>query len=268
MNLIDCSPGSLPASHSKPRLSLATGDCHIWIADLRTPGMASSLSHDERERAHGYLSDTVRRRFIAGRMILRSLCASYVGQPAASIRLKYSESGKPSLADNPLSIQFNLSHTGDTALFAFTLKYVVGIDVEAVSPTIDVHAIARQFLSHDERQALENLPLNEQCGYFFECWTRREALSKATGQGLYDTLDQRSTTMEHLSNTGTVFSFVPAPNHRACLATANAAPTLSFFRLNGLPQHHPDGQGAISCKLPSLPPRQNECSSSAEESRV
>jgi 4'-phosphopantetheinyl transferase len=255
MNLIDWSPRSLPVSPSEPRFSLAFGDCHIWIADLRTPAMASLLSDDERGRAHGYLSDNVRRRFIAARVILRGLCASYVDQPAASIRLKYSESGKPSLADNPLSVQFNVSHTGDIALFAFTLKDVVGIDVEAVSPTIDVHAIARQFLSHDERQALEDLPLNEQRLYFFERWTRREALSKATGEGLSNTLDQRSTPMEHLSNTGTVFSFVLAPNHRACLATANAAPALSFFRLNGLPQHHPDGQGVTSCKLPSLPPR-------------
>jgi 4'-phosphopantetheinyl transferase len=268
MNLVDWSPRRLPASHSEARLSLSSGDCHIWIADLCTPVLASLLSDDEQGRTHRYLSENVRRRFIAARVILRSLCASYVGQPAASIRLKYGESGKPSLADNPRSVQFNLSHTGDTALFAFTLKDAVGIDVEAVSSTIDVHAIARQFLSHDERQALEDLSPNAQCGYFLERWTRREALAKATGEGLSNTLDQLSTAMERLSSTGTVFSFVPAPNHHACLATANAAPVLSFFRLSSLPQHHPDGPGATSCKLPSRPPRQNECSSSAEESRV
>lgn len=115
---------------------------------------------------------------------LRQLLAGYVGIEARAIAFDYSKEGKPQLAE-PFSsdISFNVSHSEDIAVFGFTKKRRIGVDVECIRE-IDTEGIPRRFFSELEQRALSQLEGRQKVEGFFNCWTRKEAYVKAVGLGL------------------------------------------------------------------------------------
>jgi 4'-phosphopantetheinyl transferase len=177
--------------------SLGSGDVHVWAACLQAPRehaaiYESSLSTDELERASRFLFQRDRNRFVAGRGMLRSLLGHYLAQQPAQIQIAYSQRGKPSLADLPSDgqIHFNLAHSDDLAVFAISRIPGIGIDLERLRPVTEAEAIAEQFFSPRETQALKTLPSGQKETAFFNLWTRKEAWLKATGEGIGELLNQ------------------------------------------------------------------------------
>ncbi len=87
------------------------------------------------------------------------------------------------------SLQFNMSHSADMALFAFTNGCEVGADIEQVRPIRDMQDVATRFFSSSEAAELATMPPDCSTGAFFACWTRKEAYIKAIGEGLSAPLD-------------------------------------------------------------------------------
>lgn len=99
--------------------------------------------------------------------------------------------GKPSLieADNPQAVRFNMSHSGERALVAVTSGREVGVDIEEEKPISDLIDLARRFFAPGEVAELISLPDAARSAAFFRCWTRKEAVVKAVGEGLSYPLD-------------------------------------------------------------------------------
>ena len=149
------------------------------------------LSDAERQRASRFAFDRDRRRFMVARAQLRELLAVRLGVPPESIELAYGERGKPALGQHfaASDLRFNVSHSGDVAVYAFSRGREIGIDVEAVRTIRDADDIAARFFSRRENEAYLALdPCDKPLG-FFNCWTRKEAFIKALGHGLYQPLD-------------------------------------------------------------------------------
>ena len=181
-------------------LILSEDEAHIWRADLDLNECFQSsflklLSPDEKKRAEKFRFAKDSQRFIATRGILRSLIGKYLEINPAEISFQYSEFGKPGIANNN-SLQFNISHSQNIALFAFTEKFNIGIDVEFVNPNIEVKEIAARFFSTNEIKNLLALPEKQQTLGFFYCWTRKEAFIKAVGKGLSFPLDKFEVSLE------------------------------------------------------------------------
>jgi 4'-phosphopantetheinyl transferase len=83
-----------------------------------------------------------------------------------------------------MNIQFNLSHSGDMALYAFSAGSELGIDVEQIRPLPGMLDLASQFFCQEEFRELSSLPAEQRELSFFLCWTRKEAYTKALGGGL------------------------------------------------------------------------------------
>jgi 4'-phosphopantetheinyl transferase len=66
----------------------------------------------------------------------------------------------------------------------------VGVDVEAVRSLSDLDAIAARYFTSAEAGTIAAAPPGERELAFFLCWTRKEAFSKAVGQGLSLALDR------------------------------------------------------------------------------
>ena len=96
--------------------------------------------------------------------------------------ISINEFGKPQLLNSPL--QFNLSHSGNVILLAFSLNNPVGIDVEERREIKDLYSISGNYFHELEAKALSKLnqPLLSEA--FFSCWTKKEAVIKALGLGL------------------------------------------------------------------------------------
>jgi len=158
---------------------------------------AEYLTADEQRRARELRFPRDRKRFIVARARLRQLLASRLDAPPASIELQYGRRGKPELARKfaASKLKFNLSHSEDLAVYAFTSCGEVGVDVEAIRPLPDADDIATRFFSRGENAAYLALPPRHRPLGFFNCWTRKEAFIKALGDGLYYPLDAFDVTL-------------------------------------------------------------------------
>jgi 4'-phosphopantetheinyl transferase len=178
-------------------LSLSYEVVHVWRASLEQPAgcncqLVQTLSHDEILRAERFRFERDRRRFIVGRGVLRTILGGYLGVEPGQLRFWYSSYGKPYLAEefDPCGLGFNLTHSHEMALYAFTCGREIGIDLEYIHPLADAREIAARFFSARENAALCRLPEYQRLEAFYNCWTRKEAYLKATGDGLARPLDQ------------------------------------------------------------------------------
>ena len=176
------------------RLALAPADVHLWHATLDdrfAHDLRYLLSNDEKSRADSFHFEEDRNDFIAGRALLRTLLAVYLGIDSDKVRFSYAEKGKPHLEETQSSgIKFNLAHSHGRALFAFAYGREVGVDLEFMRDDLADEEVAERFFSTGEIVSLKAVGPELRKEAFFNCWTRKEAYIKARGDGLSMPLDE------------------------------------------------------------------------------
>lgn len=178
-------------------LDLGRDDLHVWRTTLDQPlssvqELKSLLSTDEVERAERFHFERDRTRFLARRGLLRIILGYQLGVEPDTVRFCYSASGKPETAEisDKGKLCFSVSHSYGLAVYVIGWNRNVGIDVEKIRPLNEAEPIARSFFSTSEAAAIQELPESQRIQGFFNCWTRKEAYLKATGDGLSRPLDE------------------------------------------------------------------------------
>ena len=175
--------------------------------------LGALLCATETRRAERFRFERDRRRFIVARARLRQLLAARLGVQAEAVELAYGTNGKPKILDS--SLCFSVSHCEDVALFAFSKASAIGVDVEAIRPIREADTIAVQFFSPRENEAYAALAAHNKPLGFLQCWTRKEALVKAIGEGLSMPLHQFD--VAHAPG-WRLHSFFPLPGFIAAIA--------------------------------------------------
>ena len=177
--------------------TLAENEVHIWRASLHTERsvlhtLQRLLADDEVTKARQFYFEKDRQHFIIARGVLRTLLSHYLNVPAHLLSFIYNAYGKPSLGSpfRESHLHFNLSHSQDIALYAFTYTRQIGIDVEYMRSDINYEELASSSFSAHEQTILSTLPQDLTRQAFFNCWTRKEAYIKARGKGISIPLDQ------------------------------------------------------------------------------
>jgi 4'-phosphopantetheinyl transferase len=188
------------------------GEVDVWFATLRPPASTlaqyeKSLSPDELKRANAFRFPHLRTSFVTARGVLRALLAEYLNSSADEIQFEYTDRGKPFLKTS--DVEFNLSHSGEYLACAFTRNWKVGIDIEQIRPMDDLLSIAQRFFGASEAAAIEQVPPDQRLQLFFQTWTLKESLMKATGEGLGAT---------DLPRNWFLHPFSPAPGYAGALA--------------------------------------------------
>jgi 4'-phosphopantetheinyl transferase len=157
----------------------------LAIAPARLAACRGLLSAEELERAARFRFERDRRRFVAGRAMLRTLAGAALGVEPASLQLAAGPAGKPALrGDGGAALRINLSRSGEVGVVALQTADEVGVDVEAVRPFPAALAIARRQFAPGEYRAVRRLAPQVRDAAFFRLWTRKEAVVKAIGRGL------------------------------------------------------------------------------------
>jgi 4'-phosphopantetheinyl transferase len=145
------------------------------------------LSDAERSRAERCVP-AVRRRFIIGRGRLRLLLAAFVGAPAEALDLRVGSHGKPALGGRFAGrCHFNLTHSRDRGMVAFSWESPVGIDLEILAPSHTpqwADMMAGSILGADEMRRWRELPDPLKPAALLEHWVVKEAIVKASGRGI------------------------------------------------------------------------------------
>ena len=176
-------------------LTILRSQVHVWCVSLDQSEsvfqrLVQTLSEEEHKRAERFHFRKDRDHFIIARGVLRDILSHYIKREPEDIFFHYNDYGKPALGKNFTGLNFNVSHSGNIALYAVTCGREVGIDVEQIRPDFAEEPIAKRFFSPAEVAVFSDLAAHEKKEAFFSCWTRKEAFIKATGKGVSFGLDK------------------------------------------------------------------------------
>ena len=145
----------------------------------------SILSQEELSRA-GNMAPRRGARFLADRSALRRILACHLARPPGSLAFTYSALGRPALAPRgEISLDFNLSHSGDLSVLAVCHTGAVGVDIEHLRALPYILAVARRLFPQSWVERLRAQPEATRRRAFFELWTLFEACQKAKGRGVF-----------------------------------------------------------------------------------
>jgi 4'-phosphopantetheinyl transferase len=160
---------------------------HIWRADLdaRADELVELLSPEERTRAARLAKAANRARWMRARGALRALLGNYLACDPATLTFTTGPHGKPALAGQG-ELDFNLSHSGALAVYAFAQGLAVGVDVEALDRNThrDHLALAEHVFAPEVVKRLRALESPARQREFLREWVRHEARLKCLGVGL------------------------------------------------------------------------------------
>jgi len=167
------------------RAEIGSGDVHVIQFHLgrRFEDDGRLLDRHEQERADRFVLEHDRWRFIAAHACMRVVLGAYMDRAPEALRFAHGERGKPHVLDSPIDVRFSLSHSGERAVLALALGQEVGVDIEQERDTAVIE-LAQRFFSVGEVEALRKVSRAERVPAFFRCWTKKEAVVKAMGDGL------------------------------------------------------------------------------------
>lgn len=231
-----------PLSPLPPLSMPAANECVVW----RSPVIAGRwepfglLDRAERERCARFHRAADRARFVTAHTVLRLLLGACLDLDPAALSFTNTcvhcgaQHGKPRLADVESTVDFSLSHAEDRVLVAIA-RHPVGVDIEHLNPALDVAELVEQTLSPAERTWFDRLPPERRQAAFYLCWTRKEAVLKATAHGLTIPMTRLSTTPpdrpaelvdwtaeEPLPAPVRLRDLAAEPSYRACVAVLGA----------------------------------------------
>jgi 4'-phosphopantetheinyl transferase len=209
------------ADHPARATLPAADEVHLWVADL-DPGPAeaarrfAATTGAERERAARFRRPRHAEHYLSAHGALRLVLADALACDPHALRIGTGAGGKPVLEHAPL--EFNLSHSGDIALIAVTLARQVGVDVEQLRPLPDLDALAARVCNERELRWIAGLANAHRERAFFALWTRKEALAKATGEGIAGIFRDDGAAPADTHDGWTLVEVSDLPGYAACVA--------------------------------------------------
>lgn len=157
------------------------------------------------------------KRFVCARYGLRKILSSFVNVFPQNIVFNVCFNQKPYVDD----IKFNVSHCGDLVLIAVS-QNDVGIDIEFNKRDFEFKSLLDLTFNQKEINLIENSV--DSTSVFFWLWTRKEALLKATGEGIIDEMNQLSVLDDNifrLNKMHHLYSFEVNNEYIACFAASS-----------------------------------------------
>ena len=199
-----CSPASPEGTLMQPNANLNSGSSlpgvvavhsgipgvSVLVCDSAKPGLAQvtdglPTSTAEAERAARLRDPAARQRLLASLASARAMLGAALGIPAREVSLGRTEDGVPFLVGYP-DRAISISRSEGWTAVALGNVRAIGLDIEQVRP-LDWQPMLSMICSDTERDqmlALADASPARALAVFFELWTVKEAVLKASGKGL------------------------------------------------------------------------------------
>jgi 4'-phosphopantetheinyl transferase len=168
--------------------------CTVWWARPREADALAlrTLSEGERARHDSLGRDADRARFATARLMVRAALGRRTGQAPADVELDATcprcgaQHAKPVAGGRASGLELSISHSGEHVAVVLAEGARVGIDVEGPEALGggDGRDLWEAVLRPSEQALVARLPEELRAEAFLGVWTRKEAILKATGDGL------------------------------------------------------------------------------------
>jgi len=164
-------------------------ECQVWWVRVEgdTDRLEAVLGPEERERWGRLRHRRSRARYVVAHAAARAVCGRLLDIAPAKVRFTATcrhcggPHGRPGVDVDGRRLRVSLSHSGDRAAVALAWDTEVGVDLETVAVRGRIPLTA---LAEAEREHLDGVAPADRVATFIRYWTRKEAVLKATGDGL------------------------------------------------------------------------------------
>jgi 4'-phosphopantetheinyl transferase len=166
---------------------------HLWKVPIAEASLflETVLSEREAKRVRSFRKQADQARALLSCGLLRLLLAEELSIAPHEVPVTRTcptcgeEHGKPRLLRrNETTMEISVSHSGEWVVIGLSQQHPFGVDIEWIKREADLDGLVRMSLSEAEQQSWRSLPPEQQMRGFYRYWTRKEAIVKATGDGL------------------------------------------------------------------------------------
>lgn len=168
------------------------------VASEQWPSLGKLLDDEERARVARFAFEVDRQAYVAAHALLRVALSRLADRAPQDWRFAATPSGKPYLVNPPRDLRFSLSHTQSMVTIAIAEGVEIGVDVESTDRRAENMKVAERFFAPEEIVVLRALDGVARRDAFFAIWTLKEAVVKATGQGISGGLKNFVVTLDPL----------------------------------------------------------------------
>lgn len=212
---------------------------HLWCIDIKQilpyiKECVSVLSEEEMKKAECFVYSSDYQRYVIAHGVLRKIFSLYSGVAPQVISFSKTDHGKPFVAGE--AVQFNMSHSQDRVLYAFSQNIPLGVDIEWLGKEVDAEALAERFFTQDEFAQLRQFDKSERLDAFIRAWVLKESYIKKKGQGLAYSLQNFTVDLylnEQWVGNDTWLKIIDVgPNYLAALALPSEATGITCWNMN------------------------------------
>lgn len=169
-------------------MNLNPEEVHIWSAaiDERFDKLLTNsfLSENEKVRGGKFSYDIDSFVYSVRHNLLRIILGRYLKYPPAEIKFKNTPYQKPYIVYPITSMQFNISISSNRFVAAFCQQHSIGVDIELIRKIGNISQLTEDYFTPNEASWINTYPESMLETVFFSIWSKKEAIVKATGQGL------------------------------------------------------------------------------------
>lgn len=143
------------------------------------------LSYEEINRAENFIKHNDKTTYLSAHAFLKKKLADILNISPQEIILNKNKHGKPYIKQN---IYFNLSHSHNCWCIAVCNINEIGVDIEMIQYQTNYEDIIEYYFTKNEQNKINNE--KNSIEEFYKLWTRKEALQKAIGKGLWSNINQ------------------------------------------------------------------------------
>lgn len=167
----------------RTQIKLMQEEVHIWCIRWKEvipvfEYYQLMLDQKEKEKMEEYYFYEDRMRYVAGKVITKLVLIQYLEEEEISfLSHKFGKPYYKSISGKQ-DIEFNISHSGEMILVAFSRDAKIGVDIQEIIDCSEYLEIARSFFEPEEVKNIEESNSKE---LFFQYWSAKEAYLKAIG---------------------------------------------------------------------------------------
>ena len=144
------------------------------------------LSVQEQKLAEKKVTSSLKNKAILSYGLRRTQLATLLNKNPKQLTFETTAQQKPILTHTPL--HFNVSHSDDYWVILVHATHHIGVDIESTTRKVDFLELDNRFFAKEETKIMTHA--ENSSDLFWQLWTAKEALLKATGQGLVNGLEK------------------------------------------------------------------------------
>ena len=163
--------------------------------------------------------------YIVRKYITQKILSSFLNVPQNEIQYHKAANKKPIVQ----GLEFNVSHSNGLILIA-VCSSPVGIDVELMKKDFSFTSLLTDCFHPNETILIKNS--QDQLTCFYGLWTRKEAVLKATGEGLIEELPEINCLPNQITRKNETFnllSFLVEKHYVASIAVSSLVQEINFW---------------------------------------